>query len=146
MREVSGNRLLQEAHIADAILLGEESSEVNGKTGIARENRLEPRGPIGGRQLEGFVQIRADGAPAISAERRHERVHAVRTRVANRMMQVEPALFPIPLDGPLRYAPQRGDFGERQPAEEFQVDDFGEVRFDLGELVERVADLNERVV
>jgi hypothetical protein len=62
------------------------------------------------------------------------------------MMQVQPALFPVSLNGPLRYAPHRGDFGERQPTEEFQVDDFGQLRFDLGELVQRVADLDERIL
>jgi hypothetical protein len=38
--------------------------------------------------------------------------HALQTCVADRMMQVKPALFPIPLNGPFRYAPQGRDLGE----------------------------------
>src|SRR4029079_10848405 len=63
---------------------------------------------------------------------------------ADRVVQVEPALFPVPLNGPFRYPPHRGDLGERQPAEELQIDDFSELGLDLGQLVERVADANER--
>ena len=61
-----------------------------------------------------------------------------------RVMQVEAALFPVALNRPLRDAAHRGDLGEGEAAEELQVDDLGETRLDLGELVERVADPDQR--
>src|SRR6185436_1073714 len=44
----------------------------------------------------------------------------------------------------LRDAAHRGNLGEREPAEELQVDDLGQLRFHAGQLVERVADLDQR--
>ena len=60
-------------------------------------------------------------------------------------MQVQPALLPITLDRPFRHTAQARNLGERQPAEELQLNHFGEVRFDVGELVERIVDAQQRV-
>ena len=65
-------------------------------------------------------------------------------RAADRMVQVEAALLPVALNGPFRHAAHGCDLGERETAEELQVDDLGEVRFDLRELVERIADQDQR--
>src|SRR5215203_4531676 len=70
--------------------------------------------------------------------------HSRWRRAADSMVQVEAAFFPVALDRPLRDAAHRGDLGEREAAEELQLDDFRQLRFDLGELVERVADHDER--
>src|SRR5262249_13201305 len=73
------------------------------------------------------------------------RLHGNRPRVADRGMQVQPALLPVTLNRPFRHTPQAGDLGERQPTEELQLDDFGKLRFDLGELVEGIVDAQQRV-
>ena len=66
---------------------------------------------------------------------------AIGAASADRMVQVEAALLPVALNGPFRHAAHGGDLGEGEAAEELQIDDLGEIRFDLGELVERIADL-----
>src|SRR5262245_35449290 len=61
-------------------------------------------------------------------------------RTADGVVQIEAALLPGALDRPLGDAAHPRDLAKREAAEELQIDDLGEGRFDLGELVERVAD------
>src|SRR5262245_60684436 len=68
-----------------------------------------------------------------------------RTCVANRVVQVQPALLPLALNGPLGHTSHDGDLRERQAAEELQLDDLGELRLDLRQLVERIVDSQERL-
>src|SRR5215204_1361698 len=64
---------------------------------------------------------------------------------ANRVMQIQPPFFPVALNRALGYAAHRGDLGEGETAEELQIDDLRQPRLGLGELVERVADHDERL-
>src|SRR5690606_16999926 len=66
-----------------------------------------------------------------------------RRHAAHRMVQIEAALLPAALNRPFRYAAHRGDLGEREAAEELQVDDLGEAGLDLRQLVERIADAQQ---
>ena len=68
------------------------------------------------------------------------RPHDDRPRVGDRAMQIDAALLPVALHGPLRHAAHGGDLGEGEAAEELQIDDLREIRIDLAELVERIAD------
>src|SRR5688572_3500690 len=67
-----------------------------------------------------------------------------RRPAVDRVVQVEAALLPAALNGPFGHPAHRGNLGEREPAEELQVDDLRQIRFDFGELVERIADQNQR--
>src|SRR5262245_52805439 len=60
-----------------------------------------------------------------------------------RLMKVDARFFPVALDCPLGHAAHRGNFSEREPAEESQIDDLCERRVDTREIVERVAELRE---
>ena len=60
-------------------------------------------------------------------------------------MQIQPALLPAALDRPFRDAAHRGNLGEGEAAEELQVDDLGQARLDLGQLVKSVADHDQRL-
>src|SRR5687767_229414 len=71
--------------------------------------------------------------------------HRRRRRGADSMMQIHAALLPVALDSALGDSAHRGDLGEGEAAEELQVDDLGEPRFDLGKLVERIADQDQRL-
>jgi hypothetical protein len=55
-------------------------------------------------------------------------------------MQVDARLLPLPLHGALGDAAHRGDLGEREAAEKFEVDDLGERGVDPRQLVECLAD------
>src|SRR5258706_11248302 len=66
-----------------------------------------------------------------------------RGRTLQRLMQVDARLLPVALHGPLRDRLHRGNFGEREPAEELEVDDLREAGIDGGELVQRLADARE---
>jgi hypothetical protein len=62
------------------------------------------------------------------------------TVAVDRVVEVQAPLLPLALDRPLRHAAHGGDLGEREPAEELEIDDLGQLRFDLGEFVERITD------
>ena len=57
-------------------------------------------------------------------------------------MQQETGLLPLALDGAFGHAPHRGDLGEREAAEELQVDHLRELRLDGRQFVEH---LNEGI-
>src|SRR5262249_41321197 len=59
------------------------------------------------------------------------------------LVQIDPGLLPVALDGALRDALHAGDLREGEAAEELQVDDGREPRVDGGELVEGVTDASE---
>ena len=67
------------------------------------------------------------------------------SRVPDRMMQIEAGLLPATLNGPFRSAAHDCDVSERESAEKLHIDDLGEIRLDLGELFERIADFLERL-
>lgn len=55
-------------------------------------------------------------------------------------VKIEACLFPAPLNGTFHDVLQRSNFTERQAAEELQVDYFGEIGFDLGQMVKHIAE------
>src|SRR5262249_27709747 len=59
---------------------------------------------------------------------------------ANAPVEGDSGLFPLSLDGALRETLQGADLGEGEAAKELQVDDLGQVRLRLGEVVQRSAD------
>src|SRR5262245_4474190 len=61
-------------------------------------------------------------------------------------MQVDSRFLPVALHAALGDTPHPGDFGEREAAEELQIDDLRERRIDLGELVERFAEAGKRSI
>ena len=111
---------------------------------IARRDRRQPRGLLGGLDIERLVEVRAERAPPIRADGRHGRSPVPDAPLPMRVMQIQAALLPVALDGPFRDAAHRGNLGEGEAAEELQVDDLGQARLDLGELVERIADHDQR--
>jgi hypothetical protein len=58
-------------------------------------------------------------------------------------MEVDSGLFPPSLYGPFRQVLEGGNFGEREPAEELQVDQFSELRLDFRQLIQGIADCRE---
>ena len=55
-------------------------------------------------------------------------------------VKIEACLFPAPLNGTFHDVLQRSNFTERQAAKELQVDYFGEIGFDLGQMVKHIAE------
>src|SRR5690349_11893656 len=50
----------------------------------------------------------------------------------NGIVQIQAAFFPAALNRPFRNAAHRRNLGEREPAEELEVDDLGKGRFNFG--------------
>ncbi len=57
----------------------------------------------------------------------------------DRAVQIDARFLPAPLHRSFRYAAHGGDLGERETAEELQIDDLGQRRIDRREGVESVA-------
>ena len=55
------------------------------------------------------------------------------------LCRIDARLFPVALHRALRHAAHRRDLGEREAAEELQVDDLGQRRIDASPAVERIA-------
>ena len=130
----------QKTRLVQGLVLLEQQPQIGGEGRVSRADGRQPGRSFLGGDLERLVQVRTDGAPAIRAERRHG-TSCDRPRVGDRAMQIEAAFFPVALHGPLGDAAHGGDLGEGEAAEELQIDDLGEAGIDLGELVERIADL-----
>src|SRR5882724_4134813 len=62
---------------------------------------------------------------------------------ANTAMEINARLLPPSLHGTFRQLLHGGDFGERKPAEKFQVDHCSELRLDFRQLIQGVADQRE---
>ena len=66
-----GHGLLQEFRGVELLVLGEQRAQIGGERGVVFVDRREPFRALRGRQIERFVQIRAQLAPAVGAEGRH---------------------------------------------------------------------------
>jgi hypothetical protein len=52
-------------------VIRERALDVLGETGVARSQVLEPRGALGGLELERPVELGSDGEPALRAQTSH---------------------------------------------------------------------------
>ena len=62
------------------------------------------------------------------------------------MAEIDASFLPPALYGSLRQPLEGGNFGERESAEELQVDHFGKLRLDVCQLIQCVADQREVAV
>jgi hypothetical protein len=134
-------RLLEKAFASKRNLFVEQRLQIRCQRRVLLAEARQPVEASVRGHVEHLVEIRADGVPPLGVELAHR---LLRQRLLpQRSMKVDAGLFPVALDRPLRDAAHRGDFSEREPAEEFQIDDLRESRVDTREIVERVADLRE---
>jgi len=134
-------RLLEEVFPLKRDLLVEQRLQIRRQRGVLLAEASQPVDATVRGHVEHLVEILADGVPPLGVELAHRLLR--QWLLPQRPVKVDACLFPVALDGPLRDAAHRSNFGEREPAEESEVDDLREPRVDTREIVERIADLRE---
>ena len=100
-------------------MLREQRLQIGREDRVARANGRQPGRPFAVGDLQRLVEERAERAPAVSAEWRHDALWGWE-RVPDRMMQIEAGLLPATLNGPFRSAAHDCDVSEENPQKNFK--------------------------
>ena len=140
------------------VVLGQERPDVCGCQRILGDEHLEVLVTLCRRQVKQSIEMRAGTLPAVGADRAHvlpaRSVDRKRRSkpdirpasiISEHLVQVNPSFLPVALNHTLRNRHHRRNLREREPAEEFQVNDAGQGGVGDFEVVEGAAQAGQFV-